>query len=124
MDLFSLKILAQYASHRKLTLTELGARLDCSPVDLAEYVLRLIEGDYLKIEPNYARMHAPDPKGTIGVNVPLQLTIAGRAELEAVVEKEKERKHKEIRFRITTGIAVAALVTSIILGLMQYLLRT
>jgi len=67
MDEFSLKILMKYRTRKSLTLTQLGAILNQSPVDLAQYVLRLMEKSYLHIEPIYAQMHDPDPDGLIGV---------------------------------------------------------
>jgi len=50
----------------------------------------------------------------IGVDVPLQLTIDGEAELEAIYQRVKERRQDNIRYWITTGIAVLALIISIV----------
>lgn len=121
MDLFSLKILAQYYRRGNLTLTQLGAILDRSPLELADYVRRLMEKSLLRIEPSYAMAHEPDPNGLLGVDIPLQLTIDGIAELESVQQKAKERKADRIRYWITTTIAATALVISIVSIALQYL---
>jgi len=83
-------------------------------VDLAQYVLKLMEKSFLRVEPTYASMHDPDPDGLIGVNVPLGLTIDGIAGLEAVFQKEKERRQDRIRYLINTVISVSELILSII----------
>ena len=121
MDLFSLKILTEYYNRGNLTLTQLGAILNRSPLELVEYVRRLMGKSLLRIESNYAEMHDSDPKGPLGVDIPLQLTIDGIEELEALQRRERERKEEKFRYRITTGIAAAALIISIVSIALQYL---
>lgn len=121
MDLFSLKILALYSSRKSLTLTQLGAILNQSPVDLVQYVLRLLDKSLLSIEPIYAKMHEPAPEGTIEIDIPLVLTIDGRNLLETETRKEKERRDTKKHLIINTVIAGLALIVSILSVILQYL---
>lgn len=123
MDSYSLRILAEYVKHKSLTLVQLGAILDQSSVDLAQYVLRLMEKSLLEIERNYALMNKPSPEGVIGVDVPLVLTIDGRELLEAEARKEKERRKARRHRIINTVIAVLSLIVSIVSAVIQYLWR-
>lgn len=88
---------------------------------MGQYVLRLIRKSYISVKPEYAALHEPDPEGTIGVNVPLVLTIDGRELLEAEARREKERRDARKHLIVNTVIAGLALIVSIVSAVLQYL---
>lgn len=120
MDAVSLKILSVYSSRQRLTLIELGAIMNASPVDLGQYVLRLKKKSYLCVDPDYEVFALTSEDGAINPNTPLQITIDGKEALEDHERMEQKRTQDSVRYGITTAIAVAALFISLI-GLLAQL---
>lgn len=114
MDSFSLEILKLYNSRQRLSLIQLGAVMNRSPIDLGQYVIRLKEKSYLCIAPDYAAFQTPDQEGLISPDTPIQITIDGKEFLEDQKRINKQQRTDSIRYAITTGIALLALIISVI----------
>lgn len=112
MDAVSLKILRVYSSRQKLTLIELGAIMNASPVDLGQYVLRLKDKAYLCVSPDYAALRPSEEKDSIGPDTPLQITIDGKEALEDHDRTEKKNC-------MNTAFSVIAIVISLLALLAQ-----
>ena len=119
MDKLSLEILKIYDSRPKLTLIELGAIMNASPVDLGQYVLRLKEKSYLCIDPDYEVFAPISVTGAIAPDTPIQITIDGKEALEDHVRMKKQHKRDTFRYRVNTAISVAAVVIALIALLAQ-----
>lgn len=112
MDSFSLRILTIYKSRHKLSLIELGAILDKSPIELGQYTLRLIRKSYLCVCPGYEELSSEPIQETIAPDTPLQITIDGKEMVEEADKLKAQKKSELIRYIITTAIAVAAFIKS------------
>lgn len=119
MDAFSLKILKVYGSRQKLSLVELGAILNQSPIELGRYVLRLKDKAYLCVPTDHAAFQPPNEKDLIGPNTPLQITIDGKELSEDTDRADKQRKRDFIRNAITIGISVVSAIIALIALLAQ-----
>lgn len=119
LDRISLQILKIYDSRRSLSCNQLGAILDVGPLDVSVYVIGLRDKGLLRIEPNHAASQGLNSDSSFGINTPLQITLDGKAELDAAQEISHEKRVQQIRYMITTGIAVIALFLSIISLLLQ-----
>lgn len=127
MEEQALTILNLYNERQILSLIQLGAILDLPPEGLQERVDWLYCHGYLCIEPRFAQVNGTsNVKNLNGLsfNTPLQITIDGQAALQARQRMDKQQKRDNIRYAITTAIAVLALVLAAIslaaqLGLIQ-----
>lgn len=120
MDSFSLKILKIYNGRHKLSLIELGAIMNQSPIDLGQYVLRLIRKSYLCVTPDYEVFQSVSDQESIAPDTPIQITIDGKEAIEEADKLSAQRKSDQIRYAITTSIAVVALIVAIVSVVLQY----
>ena len=109
MDSKSLKILRIYKSRPCLTTNQLSTILNEDPFEVSEYVIRLKEKEYLRVEPNHATLYG---QNRIFVDTPLQISIEGIEVTESADQLSKQRRNDWIRYIITTGIAIAAFIKS------------
>ena len=119
LDKMSLKILKIYSDRQKLNLIELGAILNQSPIDVGQYVLRLQEKSYLRVNPDHAARQQPGQENVISPDTLIEITIDGRELLEDTARADKLRKQDSVRYRITTGISLAAIIIALIALLAQ-----
>lgn len=116
MDPFSLVVLHTYSTRVSLSLVQLGAILDISPLDLVEIVDSLRHEALIQVSPSYPPIAAD---GLIPTDLPFVITMKGRGVLETDREKRKHFKYNEFREWAAIGIALIALAVSIIALLKQ-----
>lgn len=125
MEEHTLSILSVYDERQILSLVQLGAILDLPPEGLQERVDWLYRHNYLCIEPKFAQANEITNKVdnfcNLSFNTPLQITIDGQASLQLHQRMDKQQKRDNIRYAITTAIAVLALVKSFLPEILELL---
>lgn len=105
MNDYSLSLLQVFKDRHRLSLSELGAILNTSPLLLSGPIKELVENDYLK----------PDfPNDEILLNTRLELTGKGMLAFADLQKRQKNFRYSEFRNWTTTVIAVLAFILSII----------
>lgn len=112
MDDYSFAVLKLYATRRSLTLDQLSAILNRSPLDCVEPIAFLRKEGFLRIEPNYALLHGSPEDSSLTPRTPIEITFEGKAALEAETKSRRQLTFNEIRAWITAIIAVAAFIKS------------
>ena len=107
-------VLKTYKSRDCLTLSQLSAIYNRSIFDVAEPVSYLRKQKFIRIESNYALLHELTEDSLIDPDTPLEITLEGKAALEAEIKDRHRFRFNELRAWITLGIAGTALVISII----------
>lgn len=116
-----LLILELYEERQILSLVQLAAIVDVEPVMVFERVNWLYQHGYVCLEPRYARANNLTGNEPITINTPLLITLEGQAALQNRHRTVHQQKKEDIRYIITTVIAVAALITAIVSIVLQYL---
>lgn len=114
MDDFSFDLLKLYSSRNSLTLSQLQAVLDKSDMELSAPISYLRSNGYLKILPSFIKRADVEEQGYIAPDTPLMISFEGKIALEAELKERKRFKYNEFRAWVTLGIAIAALIVSII----------
>ncbi len=112
MDDYSLAILKLFSARRSLSLIQLSAVLNRTPLECAEPVAYLREQGFLRIESNHALSHDLDADASLHMDTPIQITFEGKAALEAEIKARRHLTFNELRAWITLGIAIAAFIKS------------
>lgn len=122
LDDASSAILRLYAERTKLTLIELAAIANASPMSFVDPINALRDEGYLRIEYNHlvGRKAATGSADGISFDDPLEITFKGRTALEQQDKLTKEKRNERIRYIITTSIAVVALIVSIVSIALQF----
>ena len=112
MDDYSLAILKLFSARHSLSLVQLSAVLNHTPLECAEPVAYLRKQGFLRIESNHALSHDLAVDDALHMDTPIEITFEGRAALEAEIKSRRHLTFNEIRAWITLGIAIAAFIKS------------
>lgn len=112
MDNLSFKLLNLYSQRETLSLSDLAAIYNISPVAFSKPIEYLIDNGFLIIVLDHNNLHDPNH---YAIDTPIQITYKGRAALEAERKERHKMKFSEIRAWLTLIIALAAFVKSFFL---------